>query len=231
MSDNFVQYSPNKKGDDYVCSDIHGCFSDLENELKAIDFDESRDRLFCVGDLVDRGPESERCVEFLDQPWFYSVKGNHEELLINGYRGGLDKYGMDKWRLHRLNGGTWFGAQTDSEMKTIANRLNDLPLVIQVGEYGIVHAEVNIKYKTWDDFVDAAFYGDEDFVETAIWGRDNIRYGAQHVVDGIKKVFVGHTVMNKPKLLGNVHYIDTGAFLKHFENGKSGKLTIIKLEH
>ncbi|WP_156803421.1 metallophosphoesterase [Frateuria aurantia] len=38
--------------------EIHGCFSRLEAALALVGFDAGRDRLFAVGDLVDRGPES-----------------------------------------------------------------------------------------------------------------------------------------------------------------------------
>ena len=43
-----------------------------------IGFDPSVDRLFSVGDLVDRGPESERVLEWLDKAWFHAICGNHD---------------------------------------------------------------------------------------------------------------------------------------------------------
>ena len=52
-------FSPNDVGNDYICSDIHGHFSLLEAELSLISFDKNKDRLFCVGDLIDRGDESD----------------------------------------------------------------------------------------------------------------------------------------------------------------------------
>ena len=53
----YVQrYARNLRGFDYVASDVHGCFSSLKFALQRVGFSPARDRLFCVGDLVDRGP-------------------------------------------------------------------------------------------------------------------------------------------------------------------------------
>ena len=56
------------RGRDFAVSDIHGCFSHLSRSLKSIGSDASVDRLFSVGDLVDRGTESDQVL-----PWLNSV--------------------------------------------------------------------------------------------------------------------------------------------------------------
>ena len=60
-----VRFEANALGRDFAVGDIHGAFADLRRALDAIGFDEHRDRLFSVGDLVDRGPESEAALEWL----------------------------------------------------------------------------------------------------------------------------------------------------------------------
>ena len=67
-------YTINTKGTDYVVGDIHGHFTLLQNTLKELGFSEEKDRLFSVGDLVDRGEESHLALEWLDKPWFYPVR-------------------------------------------------------------------------------------------------------------------------------------------------------------
>ena len=56
-----VHHEPNTKGGrDLVAGDLHGYFDTLEEALKTLRFDPAHDRLFGVGDLVDRGPRSLR---------------------------------------------------------------------------------------------------------------------------------------------------------------------------
>lgn len=78
----YIKYEKNLIGKDYVVGDIHGSFSALEKLLFKIGFDKKKDRLFSVGDLVDRGNESYKSLEYLSYPWFYAISGNHEQIII-----------------------------------------------------------------------------------------------------------------------------------------------------
>jgi len=42
----------------YVVGDIQGCYAEFRQLLEVIAFDPERDRLWLVGDLVNRGPDS-----------------------------------------------------------------------------------------------------------------------------------------------------------------------------
>lgn len=75
-------YDRNTKGKDYIVGDLHGHYTVLMNGLDKIGFDDKTDRLFCVGDLVDRGPEVGLCLSLLNEKWFSSVLGNHEYMLL-----------------------------------------------------------------------------------------------------------------------------------------------------
>lgn len=61
-------FEPNKVGRDFVVGDIHGCFGKLTDNLKQLNFNFDIDRLFCTGDLVDRGPESHLALDWLAYP-------------------------------------------------------------------------------------------------------------------------------------------------------------------
>jgi serine/threonine protein phosphatase 1 len=55
----------NSRGKDYVVGDLHGCYDLLQRVLGEVGFDTTCDRLFSVGDLIDRGPNSLKCLELL----------------------------------------------------------------------------------------------------------------------------------------------------------------------
>lgn len=75
----FKSYPPNAYGHDFVVGDIHGHRQRLLDELARQGFDKEKDRLFCTGDLIDRGPDSFGTLALFFEPWFHCVRGNHED--------------------------------------------------------------------------------------------------------------------------------------------------------
>lgn len=49
----------------YAIGDLQGCFASLRALLTEINFDDTRDQLWLVGDLVNRGPGSLDCLRFV----------------------------------------------------------------------------------------------------------------------------------------------------------------------
>lgn len=209
-------YGLNTAGRDFVVGDLHGCFSALENRLKAADFDPSVDRLFAVGDLIDRGPESLRVLEFLAQPWFHAVRGNHEAMFLDLYSDG--PVGDDAVEaVCRRNGMNWWIRLEDRDRDRCLKAFAALPIAIQVettrGTVGLVHADVP-EGMDWPRFLRLISAGDEKTIQIALWSRRRMERANNAGVPGIGRLFVGHTIGDSVRQLGNVYFIDSGAFLK-----------------
>lgn len=69
----------------YVVGDVQGCFEPLQQLLDSFRFDSKRDRLWLVGDLVNRGPDSLKTLRFIRALGedVVSVLGNHDLHLIS----------------------------------------------------------------------------------------------------------------------------------------------------
>ena len=49
----------------YAVGDLQGCLEPLQCLLRDVDFNPSADQLWLVGDLVNRGPHSLECLDYL----------------------------------------------------------------------------------------------------------------------------------------------------------------------
>jgi Calcineurin-like phosphoesterase len=163
----------NKQGKDYVIGDLHGCYSLLQRLLEAVAFDPRRDRLFSVGDLIDRGLESLLCLQLLAEPWFHAVQGNHEYMMLQFFLPYLQTGKLPQMKdvmgSGFLNyGGDWVNQYYRSFSKTMTSAFNkalamtlDMPLIYSVGEgnnrFNVIHAElISLDYKVakpsaWQD--------------------------------------------------------------------------------
>ncbi len=218
----------NQRGRDFCVGDLHGEFSALERALDTIGFDPQRDRLFSVGDLIDRGPQSYRALEFLAQPWFYAVRGNHEAMLLDA----LETENIDPDWIIRA-GADWWLEISAAERETFKNPFYALPYTIDIhtvpGKIGIVHADIpeNIQWSTFTTQLPSW----EHFREFALWSRKRINRILQHrrtaAVEGVNLLVVGHTPVPEALIVENVCFLDTGAV--YAGSFKGAALTILEI--
>ncbi|WP_426143326.1 metallophosphoesterase [Pseudomonas sp. DWP3-1-2] len=221
----FQHVDANPQGRDFAVGDIHGHFTRLQAALDAVEFDPAVDRLFSVGDLVDRGPQSEQALDWLAQPWFFAIQGNHESLAIqHALHQPLD------YRMYKASGGSWFLELKPEAQKLFAAHFARLPLALEVetssGLIGLVHADCPLP--TWD-LLRSTLLGhlseQGKLEEYCLWSRERLQMGDMSGIPDLRALIVGHTTLPQPHVLGNVFHIDTGGW----RSGDSGYFTLLDL--
>lgn len=200
------ELAANQQGRDFILADLHGHRRRLEKALQDCDFDRASDRLFSVGDLIDRGPDSPACMSLLNEPWFHAVRGNHEQMMIDAVLNGS----ADAWSLWIRNGGGWALDLSDEELREWARLLDTLPLTISVhhpsGYYGVCHAQYSLP--AWQDRLTAGQQDQADW----LWGRDRLKQTQPIGVSGVDCLFHGHTIVDGVTRKANSLYLDCGAY-------------------
>lgn len=207
-------FDTNTVGRDLIVGDLHGCFDQFMSALMYLKFDHTVDRVFSVGDLVDRGPKSVDCALLLHQDWFYAVRGNHEQMCVDTVLGGHDEH------LWVMNGGRWAYQELNAEeRKSIAKQFSKLPYIITVGEgakrFNICHAEMTFAPDITDEMIDAHVVREDmhsSWGEPLIWGRDIIQGHPAPHTNKMSLTYVGHTPLDQePMIVGRQLYLDGGA--------------------
>ena len=218
-------YTANEIGKDYVVGDIHGEFKRLKEQLDKLGFNPSKDRLFSVGDLCDRGPYSEDILDWMDYKWFIPVRGNHESVLISKYQGVKDSNcGFIDDNFMRRIKAEWFMGLSLNNQERVIDYFMSLPIAIEIKDgdkkYGIVHAIC--PYNSWDTFKKKLKRTEKVIVANkAMWSL--LTRADFNLVKDIDYVFVGHNTIEDVDLVHNTFMLDTGS------GYRDGKLSIFNI--
>lgn len=121
----------------YAIGDLQGCYLELLDLLDAINFDEGKDRLLFAGDLVNRGPDSLKALQFVKQlgDSALTVLGNHDLHLL-AIANGQEKY------MHA--GDTFTDVLNASDKDELLSWLRQQPMLHRDSEldFTLVHAGV-----------------------------------------------------------------------------------------
>ena len=173
----------------YVISDIHGYFGLFRALLKKIGFSDC-DELYILGDIIDKGPESVRLLEYVaSMPNAYAIRGNHEEAFLQYYASLMaesEDYDavLDSLRKYFADDGHLLSWE-------LVDYLEALPYYIEENDFICVHAGVPL-------LPDGHIPPLESIeVEELIYNR-RFRCADVLPVDS-KTVFFGHTSLSEPR--------------------------------
>lgn len=192
-----VTLLPNRTGRDFILGDLHGAFPSLQALLSHAHFDEHHDRLIATGDLFDKGPAALDCLTLPDKPWFYAVRGNHEDALLAWY------FAPDAGAKNRAEekiaqqGGEWFFTLHASAQHALCETISRLPLVIllsgQNHRWCVIHGEIIPEVNDINIFLASLFAGDRLTLNNCLAGRRRHLTRCHTPVKGIDYVVSGHT--------------------------------------
>ena len=224
-----IQLDHNTEGKDYIVGDIQGCYNSLMDALNKIPFDFEKDRLFGVGDLIDRGPQSMQCAKLIYEEWFICTVGNHELMMMQTILNNNPAY-RETWI---GNGGEWHYEYDRDELEQIALDMNNLPLIISVGtgknRFNIVHAELTKRFNdviipVTNEHVDHFNFEPWD-IDDMLWGRQIVTPRQDHKTyqlmnsstkkkyqsHDLSTTYVGHSIIPfGPIQIERQIYLDTG---------------------
>lgn len=130
----------------YLFSDVHGHAKTLDRLLARVSPGDG-DRLFCLGDMIDRGPDPVAVMQTCrDLPHATVLRGNHEDMMLD-YLNDPSPWNLDSWT---MNGAytTMAGLARlgDQRAGDLADWVRELPLwasvVVGGRTYLLVHAGI-----------------------------------------------------------------------------------------
>jgi serine/threonine protein phosphatase 1 len=203
-----------------VIGDVHGHYAGLMRLLEEI-APGAEDRVYFLGDLIDRGPQSYQTIEFVRRSGYACLLGNHEQMMLWAFPDG---------ELYEPCFRAWVASGGEKTIVSYPNAqiarehldwLETLPFYLDLGDVWLVHAGVNPKLSP-----------QEQTTRDACWIRHEFHNHPQpYFAD--KLIITGHTIsFTFPDVpVGHIAAgpgwldIDTGAY-----NSKSGWLTGFEID-
>jgi len=202
---------------DYVIADIHGNYKGFKKVMEDSPFNNDKDKLIILGDIVDGGRQTKQCIDLaLSFKKILFIKGNHDMWFYLWASDGIE---IPAW-VHQ--GGYATMESYDFDRKNIPDSHKEM---IENGKY--YHISNNN-----DIFVHGGFNPkvpiNKTNVDILVWDRSLIKYAINHKITKYNRIFIGHTSTQFYKSLTPIHFnnlimCDTGG-------GWNGRLSLINIE-
>lgn len=214
----------------YIIGDVHGCYKTL---LALIDKLPNKDNKICfVGDLIDKGNDSQKVIEFVKSNNYDCVLGNHEKYMIDTMPLILeDRTNLNHKWVTKYDGDKTLKSYNDLNiLQEHLNWLNTLPLYL---EYK--HLKTNNRHLVVSHSHILSSWNYKDYP------KESIEYKAfekecllsRYKSFDNKEIFnvFGHTPIQKPQINNYKANIDLGCFFKsEHEVGKLCALEFPSME-
>jgi bis(5'-nucleosyl)-tetraphosphatase (symmetrical) len=169
----------------YAVGDVQGCFDELQALLERVGFDRMRDRLWFVGDLVNRGPKSLQVLRFVKALGDRAVVvlGNHDLHLLTQHEGFERKREDD----------TFSDVLGAPDARELVDWVRTWPMMHAEGNFAMVHAgllpqwsiakaatlarevEQALRAPSYRDFLANMYGGKPERWDDALTGWDRLR--------------------------------------------------------
>jgi len=193
----------------YAIGDIHGGSKTFRALLDTLALKRS-DRLYLMGDYVDRGNDSKGVLDIILQLMDagYDVRplrGNHDDMMLRAFTGKHDVYSwqwMDGWGQFTLAS---FGVESLEQVpESYMSLLDSLPNILMEDDFIFVHAALDMSL-------------DDPITQTPalgmLWGEV---FSSSPKKIGGRKLVTGHTIRPIPlieiSMMTSRIYLDNGAF-------------------
>jgi serine/threonine protein phosphatase 1 len=188
-------------GRTFAIGDIHGCEIALNGVLSQIK-PTAIDTLVLLGDIIDRGPNSARCIEILlglkQLCNLVLVMGNHEEMLFEAFKSGIPNSRWLRYGGEQMVGS--YGGRVQNIPRPHLDFLADSVPFHETDSTIFVHANL-----------DSELPLSEQSIECLRWRHLT---GFERPHNSGKRVICGHTPIQSgvPKVFEGWVAIDTGAY-------------------
>ncbi len=223
-----------------IISDIHGChktFIKLLNQLP------KNVLICCVGDLIDRGPNSSAIIEEIMNNNYLSVIGNHEIMMLESCdepyvcaTNWLHQGGNETLKSYQKDFINYFDRTNNPLFIKHLNFIKSLPYFYQfsfidksikplVISHSMIFPYMDNKFKNIKNEIDYEF----NTLQEIIWNRAILTDKLNNFGSNCDYFNIfGHTILKKPKITDNYGAIDTGSFLNLNDFTKAGGITALE---
>jgi serine/threonine protein phosphatase 1 len=190
----------------YAIGDIHGGLKTLKTLLTTLNLHKDSDRLFMLGDYVDRGPDSKGVLDaimgLIEAGFDVTVlRGNHDDMMLRAIKDPSDNVARSWF-------GDWgesFGIDDPEDVpEKYINFLESLPFIAVEQDYVLVHA--GLSYNASDPIIDSNPH-QMLWQESGTPDRRNV---------GGRVVVTGHLIRSIEEIRRSLDsdriYLDNGAF-------------------